>query len=453
MKAEERLVDFVRDTAYGDLPEKAVDTIKNEFLAIAGTTIGGAGEEGCEEAVRFFREMAGKEEATILVYGGRIPAHDAAFVNAVMARALDFCDAMAPGPHIGAALITGSLAAAELAGGVEGPRFLTALAVGAEVASRMNLSERAYDGFDPTGICVIFGVAAAVSRILGLTGEETWNALGLAFNRCGGSFQSNIDGSLGVRFNQGWVAQGGLMCARLASSGITGPKNFLEGVYGYLHLYGKDLTGADDVVRDLGRQYALEKMVFKKYPSCGLTQAVTDVTLRMAAKDGITAGDVETIQISVPPYAHKLVGHEFKIGDNPKVDSQFSIRYCVANALIRGGSKLEHFEEAMVRDEKVQELIKKIRVTPDEAMEARGHTPVDMRVRTRDGRELFGRMDVAPGFPGNPLKKEEHEQRFRDCLDFARIPIGSDAETELISSIADLEHVDDVRRFVHLLVV
>ena len=90
-------------------------------------------------------------------------------------------------------------------------------------------------------------------------------------------------------------------------------------------------------MQDLGEKYALERMVFKKYPSCGMTQGVTDMTLRMAAEEGVNAENVEKILITVPPYAHKLVGHKFKIGDNPRVDSQFSIQYCVANALIRGG--------------------------------------------------------------------------------------------------------------------
>jgi len=451
MNAEERLVDFICDTRLEDLPSSAVDTIKNQLLAVAGTTVAGAFEEGCAQAVRMARDMGGRQEATVLVHGDRIPAHDAAFVNAVMARALDFCDAMAPGAHIGAATVSASLAAAELAGAVEGGPFLTALAIGAEVASRLNLSEEAYDGFDPTGICVIFGVAAASSRILQLSKQETWNALALSFNRCGGSFQSNIDGCLGVRFIQGWVAQGGLLCARLAHAGVTGPKNFLGGIYGYLHLYGRDRIYPEDLVQDLGEKYALERMVFKKYPSCGMTQGVTDMTLRIAAEEGVNAENVEKILITVPPYAHKLVGHKFKIGDNPRVDSQFSIQYCVANALIRGASRLEHFEEGMVRAKEVQGLTERIEVKSDPGMEARGHTPVDMLVRTKDSREMARQIDIAPGFPGNPLKPEDHERRFRDCLAFAKRPVDEARALELVSAIRDLEHLDDVRRFVGLL--
>ena len=451
MNAEERLVDFICDTRLEDLPPHAIDTIKNQLLAVAGTTVAGAFEEGCEQVVRLLRDLGGKKEATILVHGDRIPAHDAAFVNGLMARALDFCDAMAPGAHIGAATVSASLAASELAGGVGGGSFLAALAIGAEVASRLNLSEEAYDGFDPTGICVIFGVAAASSRILRLSKQETWNALALSFNRCGGSFQSNIDGCLGVRIIEGWVAEGGLMCARLAKAGITGPKNFLGGIYGYLHLYGRDRVRPEDLVQSLGEEYALERIVFKKYPSCGMTQGVTDMTLQLISEEGVSAENVDKVLITVTPYAHKLVGHEFKIGDNARVDSQFSIQYCVANALIRGGSRLEHFEEGMVRAGEVQGLVERIEVRPDRRLEARGHTPVDMLVRMKDGREIRRQIDIAPGFPGNPLKAEDHERRFRDCVAYAKRPIKEGRAIELISVIRDLEKIDDIGKFVHLL--
>lgn len=452
MKAEESLVDFVCHTSFDDLPPSVLKTVKHQLLAVTGTVLAGATEEGCEEAVRFYRELGGKEEATILVHGGRIPAHDAAFVNAAMARALDFCDAIAPGPHIGAALIPASLALSELVGGITGRDFLTNLAIGAEVAARLNLSEAAYDGFDPTGICVIFGVASAASRILRLSKEQTWQALALSFNRCGGSFQSNIDGTLAVRFIEGWVAQSAAVCARLASIGITGPKNFLDGVYGYLHLYGRDLFTGEEIVADLGQRYRLEHIVFKKYPSCGLTQGPTDVTLRLMTEEKLSAGDIERVTVTVPPYTHKLVGHRFKIGDNPRVDSQFSIQYCIANAMVRGGSRLEHFEEARVRNEVVLELAERIEVVPDKPMEARGHTPLDMHVRTRDGREMFRQMDIAPGFPGNPLSDEDHRARFQDCLDSAKKPVSRERAARIVAFISDLESIDDVRELVSLLV-
>jgi 2-methylcitrate dehydratase PrpD len=94
------------------------------------------------------------------------------------------------------------------------------------------------------------------------------------------------------------------------------------------------------------------------------------------------------------------------MGATPRVNAQFSIRYCVANALLRGSSKLAHFEEEAIRDPRLLDLARRVDVVMDPAMEIRGHTPVDMTVHTKDGREFFRQIDIAPGFPGNPLAKE-----------------------------------------------
>src|SRR4030042_2386154 len=126
MKAEEKLATFIHETRMGDIPPAALKTVKHQILAVLGTTIAGATAEGCETAVQLYRELGGKQEATILVHGGRIPAQDAAFVNGIMARARDFCDSMAPGPHPGSAVIPAALAASELAGGCTGKAFISA---------------------------------------------------------------------------------------------------------------------------------------------------------------------------------------------------------------------------------------------------------------------------------------------------------------------------------------
>jgi len=203
----------------------------------------------------------------------------------------------------------------------------------------------------------------------------------------------------------------------------------------------------------LGTEYKVGKLVFKKYPSCGLTQGSTDVILGLMAEKGIGADDIERVEITVPPYTYKLVGHPFEVGNNPKVNAQFSIRYCVANALVRKGSKLAHFEEEAIRDLDVLELTKKIEVISDVAMEKRGHTPLDMRVVTKDGKEYLREIDFVPGFPEKPLTKEEHLQRFRDCIDFAARPLPEEKIKNLVDAVNSLEEMDDIRGFIPLLLL
>lgn len=252
MNAERALANFVREFRRDRIPENTAEVLKRMLLAVAGTAVAGAAEEGCAPLRAMLMERGGKSEATVLVYGSKLPAPSAALVNGVMCRALDFCDSMVPGIHIGSSLIPAAMAAAELKGGCTGSEFLTALVVGAETGARLNLTEEAYDGFDPTGVGAVYAATAVAARILDLDEEQTLNALALAFNRCGGSFQSNVDGSLAVRLIQGWVAESGITCALLARNRFTGPARFLTGVYGYLHLFGKDRFDAGSVVSGLG---------------------------------------------------------------------------------------------------------------------------------------------------------------------------------------------------------
>mgnify|MGYP001113759210 CR=1 FL=1 len=200
----------------------------------------------------------------------------------------------------------------------------------------------------------------------------------------------------------------------------------------------------------------LDKLVFKKYPSCGLTLGSTDVILslmREADGRGVSADNVERVKLKVPPYTYKLVGHPFEMGATPRVNAQFSIRYCVANALLRGSSKLAHFEEEAIRDPRVLELARRVDVVVDPAMELRGHTPVDMTVTLKDGRELFRQIDIAPGFPGNPLTKEEQEARFRDCIAYAKKPLPKEKVEWIVERVARIDNLSDIRILIPLLLL
>jgi 2-methylcitrate dehydratase PrpD len=458
METERRLARYVSDSTYGDLPQETVDIIKKMVLAIVGTTIAGAAEQGCEALVAQVREWAGKEEATILVYGGKVPAYNAALVNGFIARALDFCDAMSPGLHIGASAVPVALAAAELAGGCSGEAFLAALVLGAETAARMNFVSD-YDGFEPTGVCSIFAAAVTAGSILRLNHEQMLHALALAFNKAGGSFQSNIDGSLAVRTMQGFAAQGGLVCAQLAQRGITGPENFIEGIYGYLHLYGKDKFRPESVVSELGQRFDANKTIFKRFPSCGCTLSSTDAILDLAKEKNLTPDNVASVEVTVSPYAYKIVGHQFEPGDTPKVNAQFSIQYCVANALLRGSSKLTHFDEPCVMDDRIAELVRRIHVSADPALPEPGkpgaagstHLSVRVKVTTKDGSVYHKNVDVPRGNPRNPLSDEEHMVRFYDCVDYARKGSRKYDTDRILSLVTGLEKAEDARSLIPLL--
>ncbi|MDX1518347.1 MAG: MmgE/PrpD family protein, partial [Woeseiaceae bacterium] len=299
-----------------------------------------SGEAGIAELHELLQRRGGAAQARTIVFGTWLPAHAAAQFNGTLCRALDYCDALEPGSHNGSSVVPAAFAAAQLAGSCSGATLLEAIVVGCEVGARMRLTEAMYDGFDPTGVSVVFGATAAAAHILGLSSAQTVHALALAFNRCAGSFQSNIDGSLAVRIVQGWVAQTGIECAELALAGITGPQNFLSGIYGFAHLYGRDVLDPLAVVARIGRQWHMDRITFKKYPSCGATQGMTELSLGLVKEQALTPADVESVEVRINPYCERLVGGDFEPGANARVDAQFSAKYCVANAIVRKASTL-----------------------------------------------------------------------------------------------------------------
>jgi 2-methylcitrate dehydratase PrpD len=457
MSIEQQLADFVCHLKIGDVPASAQRIVRLMVQAVIGTGIAGSGEDGIAALRELLLERGGTAQASTFVFGDRLPASAAAQFNATMCRALDYCDAMAPGPHIGSSLFPAALAAAELAGGCSGAEFMAALVAGAELSSRLNLSEAQYNGLDPTGVAVVFAPTAAAARILGLTPTQTLHALALAFNRCGGSFQSHVDGSLGVRIVQGWVAEAGVSCAQMAQRGITGPVNFLTGHYGYAHLYGRGKLDVNAVARGLGADWRLHQVVFKKYPSCGVTQGVTELALGLVNELGAALGErgehLRSAEVRLPPYAHRLVGHPFRIGANPRVDAQFSAQYCVANALQQRSSKLHHFAPAMVNDPALRALIERISVIADAALDARGHTAVDLRLTLNNGQTHARQLDIAPGFPGADLSDAQHLSRFDDCLAYAPRPLPAAQRGACLKALENLSTLDDARGLAALLAV
>jgi 2-methylcitrate dehydratase PrpD len=449
MKSEQAFASFVQETKFSDLSPSAVEVAKKQILTVFGAAVAGSSSAGCETIADLVRETGGAKQATILIHGGKVPAAQAAFANGVMARALDICDHIQPGLHTGSAPIPAALAAAELAGGCTGKDLLAAVAAGTALSLRLNkfMTDHEYDGLDPTCVCSVFSAAAAASKLLHLTGEQTLHALALAFNRSGGgNLQNHIDGSLAVRVTEGWCAQSGVECANLARLGITGPHNFLEGVYGFLHLYAKDRIRPEQLTADLGRTYHLDTLSFKKYPSCGQTQGSTGLLLKIMDEQNLTADDIDQIDVKANPMTYHLVGHPFKIGKSPRVDAQFSLQYCLSNAMHRRKITLDQFELPAMSEPRVKAFaINRVRIHNVLDIEADGHYTTELTVTAKDGSVYTGRSEFPPGTPKNPMTEEDFKDRFFDCIEYGSKAFLQERARDNYEMLMKLESVSDLK--------
>lgn len=453
MKIETKLVEFVTHTRYEELPHESTEFVKRLMLGVIGTGIGGVAQDSVENIVQMAKNWAGGKEATIWVYNEKVSAHAAAFVNSIMARTLDYDDELNSGAHSSASVVSAALAAAEMTDGCTGKEFLAAVTLGSEVAAKLDLCS-SFDGFDPTGIVAVFGATAAVGKILGLDSKKMLAALALAFNRCAGSLQCKIDGALAVRAVQGFVSQGAIMCVQLAQAGITGPSNFIEGIYGYNYLYGRDIVNTAEIMCNLGIDFDFHGTIVKRYPSSACTLCATEAALELIEVHRFSPEEVSRIDIRITPYCNSQAGFQFKIAYDPRVEAQANIRYCVANAILRRDSKLPHFEERYVRDTRIRKLVQKCFVISDpnlQGVHPERSLAAEVSVTTRAGDVHNKFVKSVKGMPGNPFTEEEYIERFEDCMQYARKPISHENVGRIVSSINGLEEMENVCDLIPLL--
>src|SRR6266699_4680372 len=122
------LAQHVCRTNYADLPASAVESARRDVLDTFGCMLGGSGSPGIEELWRVMGRWGGLEESRVLLRATRLPAPQAALLNASMGHALDFDDTLDTGGsiHPGVSMLAAVLAVADRVGAVGGRDVLLA---------------------------------------------------------------------------------------------------------------------------------------------------------------------------------------------------------------------------------------------------------------------------------------------------------------------------------------
>ena len=453
----EELARNVVKTSFEVFDNKTIEQAKNRLIDIVGCLIGGASAPGCPELRDLVREWGGKKEATVLIHGGKAPAGNVAMLNSIMARSFDY-GVITPyigdrpvWAHIAETNIPTAITMAEWrqAGGKE---LLTALILGDDLTTRIAAaSTRAISqGWDTPGTVGKFGATAIACKLMGMDERQIINAFGIVLNQLAGSFHPIQEGAHCFKLAQGLASRDGIIAAELSAKGWTGGSDPLLGKYGYFALYCKE-HDPGFLTRNLGKEFYGD-CTFKPYPSCRFIHSTIDCALELVHSHDIIAGDIADITINVAPmHFDSPLNQPFEIGEFPQGKATFSLRYHVANVLVRKSVRLEHLTEKFIRDPEVGDLARKVTVTgtmPPEMIEAAGVT-----VRMKDGREFNAYVDCAKGNPlKKPLSKEEIEEKFWDNVTFSKTVSRDNAE-KVLDMLNNIEEIDDIARLVKLLVV
>lgn len=452
----EELAKHIVKTNFEAFDDNVIKQAKNRLIDIVGCIIGGANAGGCPELRDLVREWGGKEEATILVHGGKAPAGNVAMINSIMARSFDYGVIT---PYIGDKAVWAHIAETNVPTAITvaewrhtgGKELLTAMILGDDLTTRISAaSTRAISrGWDTPGTVDKFGATAIACKIMGMDERQLINAFGIVLNQLAGSFQGINDGAHSFKLAQGLAARDGIIAAELAGKGWTGGKDPLLGKYGYFALYCQDYD-PDILTRNLGKEFYGD-CTFKPYPCCRFIHSTIDCGMNLIRSNDINPGEIDTIIIDVAPmHFDSPLNQPFEIEYFPQGSAIFSLRYHIANVLIRKSVKLEHLTDEFILDPEVGNLAKKVGVTgntPPEMIEA-----ASVMVHMRDGREYHAHEDVAKGNPlKKPLSKEEIEEKFRNNVAFSKTVSKGNAE-KILNMIDNLEAVEDMSRLVALCV-
>jgi 2-methylcitrate dehydratase PrpD len=449
---------------YDDIPRDVVDVTKKQILDILGVALGGSSRPGVRELAELIGEWGGKQESTVLCFGNKVPAPNAAQVNATMGHALDYDDTGDGPTHPSVVIVPACLAVAERQGKVSGREFIAAVALGVDMMGRLGQAFRSGMKTAPVGghpgagwhLTAIYGYLAAAGvagRLLGLDEDKMVNALGIAYHQCGGNGQCVTEGALTKRMGPGFAARGGIVAALMAEKGITGAKECLEGEVGLYNLYHRGEYDPVPLTRDLGKSYAGRNVGMKPYPCCKGTHNYVDVALALVNKHEIKPGDVQEITVFCKDKEYFLL-HPLEKRSRPEnpVDSQFSIPWAVAAVFARGRAGVGEFTEEAIRSADILDISGKIRVELDaDLKQAKGMDPAKIGVTTKRGQTYIEAADIPPDGAEKPLPFSAYERKFRDCAAYSVKPLSDKQIDGVIAKIGQLERVDDIREVIKLL--
>ena len=438
----------IHDTRFEDIPEPAVDAAKKSVLDTLGVILGaGSTTPAMKGLVDSMRDIGGKPESTIMGFGGKVPATSAAFLNGAMAHCLDFDDHLPEGHHPSSAVVPAAFAMAERVGNVDGRAFITAIALGQDVFTRLRRHVEWKQDWMMSPVVGVIAAAAACGKLAGLDADRLADALGIATSQAGGTMELayGIGGNLRGMYSS-FPSQGGVLSVIMAQSGISSVQSAFEGKAGFFQCYFGGKWNRDAMLASLGRDFLGAEIAYKPWPSCGLSHVYIDTTLAMMREHKLGPGDIAKITVHVGDFAEKLcLPIENRRQPQTTVDAKFSIPFCVAVTAVHGNVGIGSFIDKGLRDAKVLEFATRVDAVVDPKFNWTSALPSGlMEIVTTDGRQLSKPTSGSLGDIDHPLSWDDILNKFRDCVAYSVNPPSAADTKGAISAIRSIEKVEDV---------
>ncbi len=445
---------------YDRLPAEVAEAVKKQILDFIGVALGGACQAGANEVRELAEEMGGAPQSMVFGTGTRLPAPNAAQVNATCGHCLDFDDVHEEAVmHPGVITIPTAFAMADYVGGLSGKELIAAVALGGDMISRLGLATRPGEnihkfGWHFTTLNGFVTSAAVAGRILGFGEEGLLNAMGIGYHQACGNGQAVKDGAHTKRLGPGFAVRGGIYAALLAKKGVTGARNIFEGANGFFKVYHDGRYSREMLTGGLGERWESLNISIKPYPCCRGVHPTIDCALRLRNEFGVTPDNLEKLVIAVGEGPMGLLGAPLEIKARPRnvVDSQFSLAWGASVAISRGHPGLNDYTEEAIKSKDILAVSGKIEMELDASLNGTGLEPVRITAYLKDGASHTVYTDTATGSPERPISFDQSEVKFRGLVEGAARKISKANADNVVDMVGDLENIDDIRSLTRLLV-
>ncbi|WP_291295396.1 MmgE/PrpD family protein [Elioraea sp.] len=365
----------------------------------------------------------------------RLPAAQAAFVNAFQAHALEF-DAIheAAIVHAVTPTLAAALAEAERLGGVSGTRLVSAVVFGLDLACTIGAAARGPMRFFRPATAGMFGAYGAVARLRGFDLARGAGGAGLLLGQIPGTMQAHHEGGMALAVQMGFAAAAGIRAADLVDAGARGPSAWLTGASGFLPMTepAHDLAPG---LAGLGRSWQVEAVSHKPFPSGRLTHPVIDGLQRLLGHEAIVPETIREIRLHLPPLAMRLVGRPLR-GDLTPNYARLCLPFVAATTLRFGTVTLADFTPARLADPETLALA--ARVTMVEVDNPDPNAVVPQTIEVVHGPTARVTVTHTLGSPANPLTSEARVDKAAACLAAGRNP-----RADAAALVAAVEALDD----------
>lgn len=442
----EQLTRYIVNFDPATVPSRAYHMAKLAIRDAVGVALA-AQDEPAVQVIRAYVEGApGARQATMWGSRKQFGVLEAALINGAAAHALDYDDLnRSIGGHPTAVIAPAVFALGEQLG-ASGKQVLDAYVLGFDVMAKLGqaLNPGLYvKGWHPTSVLGIMGACAAACRLMGLTQEQTMNALGIAASEASG-IKKNF-GSMTKPLHAGSAARKAVWAAQLAQMGLTADQSVLEGGFGYLQLFAGDLPFDVSPLNTLGKPFDLidNGLAFKQYPCCGSTHPALDCALEIKRRHHVPVEEIEKVECWVNP---QRMGHINRPRVETALQAKFSLQCVTALALLDGFIGLGQFASPTYLRPAVQDLMGRVTIIGDDSMREFG---ARVSVQLKDNTILIAEVPEAKGSPAFPIPDEDLERKFVDCAStIVDQPQAEDASWVLMT----LEVEPDLKRLLTMIV-